>query len=149
MAILVEKLNRKAERLNLPWLENFVLPSAKTCMSRLSRKPVQQPNPHYSTVPTTSPQRVSGSAQYPISSQTNAGEPRTVRSPSKRLSRRTSGGHSSQNHSSQNHSSQQHHHRSRNAAAMGVATGNVGEGYGPYSVRFSVTFLEQLKLTTI
>ncbi|KAF9534461.1 glycoside hydrolase family 16 protein [Crepidotus variabilis] len=118
-------------------------------MSRLSRKPVQQPDPRYAAVPTTSPQRVSGYTQHPASSsQTHVGGPRAVRSPSKRLSRRTSGGHSSQQHgsqypasqyassqqhSSQYHSSQQNHQQARNATAMGVATGNIGGGYGPYS----------------
>ena len=83
-------------------------------MSRLSRKQVQQPAPFYAAVP-QSPTRLNSQTSRP---QPYIGGPRPVRSASA---------------SSNNRRSRQENGRS--TIAMGVATGNIGAGYGPYSVR--------------
>jgi beta-glucan synthesis-associated protein KRE6 len=83
-------------------------------MSRLSRKQVQQPAPHYAAVP-QSPTRVN---PQPGTTQPYIGGPRPQ----------------SSSGSGSNHRSKQQNERS--TIAMGVATGNIGAGYGPYSVRY-------------
>ena len=85
-------------------------------MSRLSRKPVQQPAPLYAAVP-QSPTRVNSQTGLP---QPYIGGPRPVRSSS----------------ASSNNRSSSRQQNERSAIAMGVATGNIGAGYGPYSVRY-------------
>lgn len=84
-------------------------------MSRLSYKQVQQPTPQYAVVP-QSPTRVNPQTGQP---QPYIGGPRPVRSSSA---------------SSSNRRSRQQNERS--TIAMGVATGSIGAGYGPYSVRY-------------
>ena len=88
-------------------------------MSRLSRKQVQQPAPLYAAVP-QSPTRVNSQTGMP---QPHIGGPRPVRSSSA---------------SSNNRRSRQQNERT--SIAMGVATGNIGGGYGPYSVRYFFQF---------
>lgn len=86
-------------------------------MSRLSRKQVQQPAPLYAAVP-QSPTRVNSQTGHP---QPYIGGPRPVRSSS-----------ASSTVTNNRRSRQQNE---RGTIAMGVATGNIGAGYGPYSVR--------------
>ena len=86
-------------------------------MSRLS----QQPAPLYAAVP-QSPTRVNSQTGLP---QPYIGGPRPVRS-------------SSASTGSNNRRSRQQSERS--TIAMGVATGSIGAGYGPYSVRYSTKF---------
>jgi hypothetical protein len=88
-------------------------------MSRPSRRQVQQPAPLYAAVP-QSPTRVNSQTGQP---QPHIGGPRPVRSASA---------------SSSNRRSRQQNERS--AIAMGVATGNIGAGYGPYSVCYFFKF---------
>ena len=94
-------------------------------MSRLSRKQVQQPTPQYAAVP-QSPSRLNSQTGQP---QPYIGGPRPVRSAST---------------SSNNRRSRQQQNE-RSAIAMGVATGNIGAGYGPYSVCY---FFQFCKLAT-
>jgi hypothetical protein len=84
-------------------------------MSRLSRKQVQQPAPLYAAVP-QSPTRGNSQTGLP---QPYIGGPRPVRTSSA---------------SSNNRRSRQQNEQ--NTIAMGVANGNIGAGYGPYSVRY-------------
>ena len=84
-------------------------------MSRPSRKQVQQAAPLYAAVP-QSPTRANSQTGR---TQPYIGGPRPVRSSSASSNNRRS-------------SRQQNE---RGAIAMGVATGNIGAGYGPYSVR--------------
>lgn len=127
-----ERFGQAWEVLNLwPWIPSWGLQfrSLTTThslflylqlMSRPSRRQVQQPNPQYAAVPQTSPTRANSYKSYqqqqPTVSQVSG--PRPVRSASA---------------GSRRNSNQQH---GRNAIAMGVATGNIGAGYGPYSVSF-------------
>ena len=83
-------------------------------MSRPSRKQAQQPIPHYAAVSQNLSRPNSGQSQPHIRG------PRPVRSASA---------------SSNNRRSKQQQNE-RSATAMGVATGNIGAGYGPYSVRY-------------
>ncbi|KAF8964222.1 beta-glucan synthesis-associated protein-domain-containing protein [Flammula alnicola] len=88
-------------------------------MSRPTRRQVQQPTPQYAAVPQQSPSRSNSYAIYqqqPFTPQVQVGGPRPVRSASANSSRRNS-----------------KQKNGRNAIAMGVATGNIGAGYGPYS----------------
>ena len=85
-------------------------------MSRPARRQVQQPTPQYAVVP-QNPSRLNSQTGQ---SQPHIRGPRPVRSPSA---------------SSNNHRSKQQQNE-RSATAMGVATGNIGAGYGPYSVRY-------------
>jgi beta-glucan synthesis-associated protein KRE6 len=82
--------------------------------ARLSRRQVQQPTPHYASVP-QNPSRQTGQSQPQIRG------PRPVQSASA---------------SSNNRRSKEQQQNERSATAMGVATGNIGAGYGPYSVRY-------------
>ncbi|KAF8158292.1 glycoside hydrolase family 16 protein [Crassisporium funariophilum] len=90
-------------------------------MSRPSRRQVQQPVPQYAAVP-QSPSRVNSHASYQPQppTQPHVGGPRPVRSTSATSSNRNS-------------RQQTPHQHGRNAIAHGVATGNIGAGYGPYS----------------
>lgn len=97
-------------------------------MSRLSRKQVQQPAPLYAAVP-QSPSRVNPQTGQP---QPYIGGPRPVQSSSS---------------SSNNHRSKQQNERS--TIAMGVATGNIGAGYGPYSVRYFFLIIQICNLTDL
>ena len=85
-------------------------------MSRPSRRQVQQPTPHYAAVP-QSPSRANSQTSQP---QPYIGGPRPVRSASASSSNRRS----------------RQQQNDRSAIAIGVATGNIGAGYGPYSVRY-------------
>lgn len=85
-------------------------------MSRLLRKQAQQPTPHYAAAPQNSTRLSSQTGQ----SQPHIRGPRPVRSASA---------------SSNNRRSKQQQNE-QSATAMGVATGNIGAGYGPYSVRY-------------
>lgn len=90
-------------------------------MSRPSRRQVEQATPHYAAVPQNPSRLNSQTGQYQPHIQVRG--PRPVRSASA---------------SSNNRRSKQQQNE-RSATAMGVATGNIGAGYGPYSVRY---FLE-------
>ena len=85
-------------------------------MSRPSRsgRQVQQPTPHYAAV------------QQNLLRQTGQPQPQ-IRGP------RPVQSASASNNNRRNTEQQQHE---RSATAMGVATGNIGAGYGPYSVRY-------------
>ncbi|PPQ89675.1 hypothetical protein CVT25_013862 [Psilocybe cyanescens] len=85
-------------------------------MSRPTRRQVQQPVPQYAAVPQQSPSRANSRTSYQQQPVSQVSGPRPVRSTSASSTRRNS--------------RQQH---GRNVIARGVATGNIGAGYGPYS----------------
>lgn len=92
-------------------------------MSRPTRRQViHQPTPQYAAVPLQSPSRSNSQSVYQQQPQytqpPQVSGPRPVRSASANSNRRNS--------NTQN---------GRNAMARGVATGDIGAGYGPYSVR--------------
>lgn len=89
-------------------------------MSRLTRKQAQQPIPHYPAVSQNSSRSNSQTAQ----SQPHIRGPRPVRSAS-------AGSNNRRSRQQQNEQS---------ATARGVATGTIGAGYGPYSVRYLILF---------
>jgi hypothetical protein len=86
-------------------------------MSRPSRtgRQAQQPTLHYAAVPQNTSRQTSSQSQPQIRG------PRPVRSASASSNKRRS---------------REQQQNERSATAMGVATGNIGAGYGPYSVRY-------------
>ncbi|KAF8194222.1 beta-glucan synthesis-associated protein [Pholiota molesta] len=89
-------------------------------MSRPTRRVVHQPTPQYAAVPLQSPSRSNSQSVYQQQPQyaqpPQVSGPRPVRSASANSNRRNS--------NTQN---------GRHAMARGVATGDIGAGYGPYS----------------
>ncbi|KAF9481170.1 beta-glucan synthesis-associated [Pholiota conissans] len=92
------------------------------------RQVIHQPTPQYAAVPLQSPPRSNSYQQQqqqyapPAPQPPQVSGPRPIRSGSANSNRRNSNGRTM----SQN---------GRNTMAMGVATGDVGAGYGPYSYR--------------
>ncbi|RXW24498.1 hypothetical protein EST38_g1344 [Candolleomyces aberdarensis] len=112
--------------------------------SRPSRRQVWSAPPppqEYASVPLASPPRASSSQGHATSQGhyyiSQVGGPRPVRSRSQSADRSSSQHHgSTQYHtSSHNHGSRQTHRRTsgRTAVAQGVASGQIGSSYGPYS----------------
>jgi len=108
-------------------------------MSRHSRRQSNQPFPQYGSVPQTPSRANSANSAYsyaayqaqqqqqvqpPTVYVSQIGGPRPIRSSSVSSRPRRSSS-----------SRQSHQQQGRHDMAMGVATGNIGAGYGPYSVR--------------
>jgi hypothetical protein len=120
-------------------------------MSRPSRRQVYStppPEQVYASVPQASPPRPASSQGHGSSSQghyyiSQVGGPRPVPSRNRSRSNSRDGGSSAYHtttsyHTSPHNPSRQTHRRTsgRTAVAQGVASGQIGSGYGPYSVRF-------------
>jgi hypothetical protein len=115
-------------------------------MSRPQRRQIYQPQPQYASVAQQSPSR-GNSISYAHQQQGPWGQPipqpqfqhQAQRVPVPQPQPQIGGPRPvrSSSASSQNRRQQQQH--GRHVTAMGVATGNIGAGYGPYSVRCALS----------